>query len=610
MFKLIYGDNMKKSLVKRFALMIMLVISFSFILTGCNLFERNWFKYYNAVVVSIEYPDGETIEINKRELITAFNNYGANLVNNYGQSYEQAMETTINQLVNQKVLLKKSKEETVITNAEKNKLYTDTLKSVNEYFEPLLEEVEKDWEIDGVEIIEAEEESKESLLYTPYEKKVELIRDDKGNLKLQLLNLEKDPKAEELKYEFMSDVYDTDTIVDVFYNFVINKTQFKSENPVLNESELLQQQNARVYKEAVRRLISNIKVNEKGLKLSTDDESVLKRTLKVFYENSLDNLLINNIQEVITPTAKFSQITIANLLTKYKNLAGTSYEKYFANPSVLESDMLDSYSNVNYYGNFSLHKAEEKQDFFFVSHILIQLTDQDKAELEELDKKRDIGGTGEIGEIEYHEKVNQILNRVKAQERDDEGNIIEVENSSQQKYAADVLRELKLALAQTQTNEQKATAFRNVMYKYNQDPGSLNSEYLYVIGSKESRMVESFTDASRKLYDNGNGEFGQISELVRSTHGLHIVFYAGDVKDYMPFEISSLNSFNVENDEENAFVLDSVLLNPLSNKTLLDKVFESVADEVASKNESMYLNVVKADLTIKKYTSNYKDLLK
>ena len=61
---------------------MMMILSLSFVLTGCSLFEKNLAKYYNTVVVAVEYQDGDKIEITKKELITAFNNYGANLVSN------------------------------------------------------------------------------------------------------------------------------------------------------------------------------------------------------------------------------------------------------------------------------------------------------------------------------------------------------------------------------------------------------------------------------------------------------------------------------------------------------------------------------------------------
>lgn len=598
---------MKKNTFRKFAFMLMFLISFTFILSGCNLFERNWYEYYNAVVVSIEYPNQEeNIEINKRELLSAFDNYGKNLVANYGYTYKQAVDDTLTQLINQKIKLRIAKDDAVITNADKNKLYRDSLLEVENYFETYIEEVKKDWNVALPTITDPETEAEDIVLYNPYETKVRVERDLNGKLKLILLETQNEDKQEELEFEFMVDAFDKETISEKLYEYVMNQTTFSSENEMLTPIEEYSKQTARIFKEAVKRFTNILKKSEEGLKLSTDDESVLKRALQKFYDNKLDNLLLTKMSEIITPTSDYAGVDVAQVMSRYENMVKQSYEKYAFSNDALKNDMLGNFADVNYYGDF--YSQKPTQEYFFVSHFLLQLTEEQKQELTDLEAKKELGGTGEVGEVEYVQRRQQILNRIPVKERDLEtGKIIEVTNPTSQKYLADIMNELQHAYAQAGNNLQnKVNAFKDIMYKYNQDPGVLNSEYLYVIGTEDSQMDAEFTRVARDLHKNGKVGDYNLSPAV-SSYGVHILFYAGDVASHMPYQFENLNSivFN----EEDILTLESTLLNPFSNKTLLDKVYESIQNTISNNNEKSYLNIVKKDLKIEKFTSNYKDMI-
>lgn len=60
--------------MKKFlSLAFICLISFSFILTGCNLFPTNQANYLSAPIVTFQTAKGENIKIDKEDLITAFN---------------------------------------------------------------------------------------------------------------------------------------------------------------------------------------------------------------------------------------------------------------------------------------------------------------------------------------------------------------------------------------------------------------------------------------------------------------------------------------------------------------------------------------------------------
>ena len=594
-----------KTAFKKFALMMMLVLSLSFVLTGCSLFERNLAKYYNTIVVSIEYENGEKIEINKKELITAFNNYGASLVSNNGYTVKDALNQTITALINQKVLIKTSESLAEYSNLDKNTLWEDTVKALQTNVETFITEVKKDWEIDTPTQQEAEKDA--VVVYTPFEPTVEVVLEN-GNYVIKVKEDKQDENVD-LKYSDMADLENKDVIVTNLYNAIMANAKFTSTSTSLTDAEKIQKQNARIYAEAVNRYTKTLISNEEGLKLSTDAESVFKREVKRIYENKLDTLKISKMQEVISKTTTYSKVTAQEVLDKYEDMIRETILKYALNEGQFDKDVLSSFSSINY---------SENEDYFFVSHILLKFSDEQQAEYDSLNSQFK---TRKISAIRYQERVNELTNQIIAVERDAEGKKI----ASSSKNAQTVLNELTLALTTAEANalaetkflseeeqqiavrEAKALAFRNVMYRYNQDDGALNSEYLYVIGTENSQIVESFTQAARTLHNDGNGDFGSISGLVPSQYGVHIVFYAGPITQSFPIKVNSVDNISLTNSDLK--VLADTLLNPLNNKTLFDKVFASITASTSSQNETMYLNELKKDLKITKYVSRYEDLL-
>ena len=77
--------------VKKFSkFIICLCLMCSFVFAGCNLVQRNTDRYLNRTVATI----GNEITITKKDLITAYNSYGYQYVQNYGYTSEKALKTT------------------------------------------------------------------------------------------------------------------------------------------------------------------------------------------------------------------------------------------------------------------------------------------------------------------------------------------------------------------------------------------------------------------------------------------------------------------------------------------------------------------------------------
>jgi len=558
---------------KKIALILSMLLCFCFVLSGCTLFERNLAKYYNTTVVSIEYEDGDRIDINKKELIIAFNNYGAQLVQN-GVSYSDALDKTITALVNQKVLIKDSKGKITFTNLERNELWKDTYDSIFSNMEDFVDEIKKEWDITVAE--ESDETEEETTAYKPYEPKAKVVFEN-GHYVIRVVENAKDDENQTL----ICDSEDIDEIVDSIYAAVMEKTAVEDG---MDEHEKLK---VRINDEAIKRYIKLLLANEEGQKLSTDKVEVFKREIKRIYQNSLDSKTISKMQDYISYTSTLSKITVEDVLNKYKSMILSDMTKYGIDDSKLSDNMTSSFSSVNYVPN---------DDYFFVTHVLLQFSDEQKTEYSNLKSQKD---KGEISQNYYEQQLDALVKQIVAVEKDADGKIVE----DSHKTSEQVLSEIQSVLASATTDAQKDQAFKEMIYKYNQDPGALNSEYLYVIGKDASKMVESFTEASRKLDEDG--VYGAISGFVPSEYGVHIIYYAGKVKNAFNFA----NADDVKFAEEDIKTLSETLLNPMHNKTLFDKIYESISISESSVNQASYINVLKQDLKITKYKNAYKDLL-
>ena len=551
---------------KRLAMLFMCLVMCLTVLTGCNLFPVDTERYMNAVVAVVEYTDGEKDEITKKELLTAIDSYGASLIQNYGMSAEEAVKQTLDVLVNRKVILRETNRRIklghiVIANKDKNGLFDQTISALIANIESFRGEVLSDWGLTDVVVNPGEEDI--GTIYEPYEKKAE-IAEVNGKLVIRIID-SGSGADESLRADFEAENGSGKTAMLGAYNSYIGS------DPVLVAAQ--------------NKYIKQLLKNEDGMKLSTDRESVFMREIERIYKNLKENMLITKYQELTKNGTGISPISVVHLLDNYKLQVLQSFTKYNANPSQFNSDALENIGDAKYIAN---------DDFFFVSHILVNFSEEQKADYDSLEERL---GSGGPSPLETWEEKQRIVNSVIAIERDEKGEIVDSE-----KNIDTLLKEINLALAKGRTDEEKADIFNSFIYRYNQDPGIMNAEYNYVIGVNDSKMVESFTDAARKLHDAG--KVGVISEAVPSTYGVHILFYAGSVKNI--FNVSSAEGFNLV--EEDVYKLANTRLNLCSNKTVFDKIYEEMINDNYSIFERLNINYLREDLKIEKKQNNFKDL--
>ena len=549
-------------------ILLCLLMTFAFVLSGCDLFPRNMSAYLNKSVCTITYENGETEDITTREYINAFNSYGYTLVQN-GTSYEDAANQTIDVLVNRYVLLHHATSNNLVTiddSAEKE-ILDDVYTSLESNLDTYIDEVRDDWDITAPT---SPEENEDAVVYTPYVQQAEVVFDGE-NYKIRLLDTEDDPQT--------TNFQNIDAVITEFNNYALEDDGTDS---------------ARIRKEAYRRFISALKSNEEGLNLSTDNASVLKRYVEDVYDTTKENYIITQLEEYYQTSEGYSTISVRQVLDKYKSLMLQSKFSYEANSENYDTAMLENFEDVYYVVD---------DNYFFVSNLLVMFDDEtvgsdgltQKGRYDNLETEYN---NGYITYGEYQRRAKELAYQVVATKRDSEGNLIEGSEIG----VETLLTNLQNALNLESTNEGKAKVFNDYLYAYGEDTGVVNAEYPYVIGTETSQMVESFTDAARKL--NEDGVFGALSGIVPSEYGAHIIIYLGKVENL--FTISDVSTFNlIESDIEK---LTETKLSPLNNKTLFDKIFEQLSEDNYSIFENMNLNVLKNKCKIVRHESVYMNL--
>ena len=169
----------------------------------------------------------------------------------------------------------------------------------------------------------------------------------------------------------------------------------------------------------------------------------------------------------------------------------------------------------------------------------------------------------------------------------------------------DVMNSLISSLNSAQSQSAKLAVFRDFMHKYSNDDATLNAEACYYIPTDSSldSMVTEFADASRDIYDNGNGTVGTITGWVETEYGYHIIMYTGT-----PTNVDANGAIDVVLSALNNYYLNPVYSNGINGKTMLDKVIEQVTLTSYSTLESNILDAIKANKDIVTSESVYSDL--
>lgn len=655
---------------KSFFALLSLILCVCFCFSGCNLFVSD---IDNSNKVAAEM--GEII-LTREELLKGYNSYYNTFYNNSNNDANKAMEELIKYLISKKIYIKDATElldqgKIEITDAEYNYLWYSVYKALINNIETFEKKIRQELEIDE-EDEDLEQESQ--FVYTPYDKLAEVVfNEETGKYEISLLNkvlIEKiNEETGEKEYKYVSaeeaeqygPVEKFGEEYEEYKEYVINlineKKLFEGQTNLTEEQE----NDKSISKEALRRYIKQLKNNEEKKNLSTDDESVFGRELDRIYKIVYENLLNNKLY-----LYKVAQIDIdeEDLLERYLEKVKTCYERYLFKPDAFTEELTKTVGSAKQYAGYMEEPnciedifyipENEDENFFYLTHIIISLSESQVQQINELKQYCQANG---LDDEYYQTEFNKIVDKskIKLDERDKNGyivvkstdeNAISIEQMLQnlqadlaaidEKYDAEIDRTASLSDAERNAYfNERADKFNEYIYKYSDDTGTLQIQrsmiggkdnenwYTYALGTgnTDASFVENFVEEARNLYEIGNltgyntilmqnwQESNGVKTLKTQSTGYSVIMYCGEVRNL--FENFDEKEFDLTDLPNDALLkMTYKRLGLTMNKTLFDLLFEECYEGIYNNLIKLYEDSVKASLEITTYSNVYSDLLR
>ncbi len=550
--------------------------------TGCSLVETNNGKLYNGVVAEIYNEKGNKVaEVTNREFIAGYESYGNVYAQYYGYSVSQAVDMTLKQLENRKIVILTAeklfginyKTGEGLSKLEKAYLYESTVNSLYSNLDTYYNEIVKGGS-------SSEESNSDAITFKGYTKNVNLGYDENGNLTIKKVD----------KQNGILDNYRPENEDKNFYN---------SEDKAQIYDNLLDKAFSNEdYERSLKLYLVDLKTAENGLKLSTDTKSIFEREIERLYKINYENYVIQKYSENNKSNDEIASVSVQDIINLYSSKVRAGYTKYvIEKSSKYDSDVSESLNNVYYFKN-----DDASTKFFTVANILFQFNDAQKAKYEEINNKLSSSEPYDSYESDMNALYSQIVPVIR-QLNEDTGEYEEIENNLNLSVNDIIYDKIQILL-----NSAKSTGdvgvigdtINNLIYTYNQDPGMFNAETNYVIGvdnegNAVSSFVEEFNEAGLKLYNDGKGQVGDM-EIARSSYGIHVLVYTGKCENLFDgidedFELS----------EDAIAVLATTRVNKLVDKTYLDLLYDEIFKDEFSYFEQANMNFLREDYNFKTY---------
>ena len=608
---------------------MMLIMCLS-VFAGCSLVTRNDKAYYDAVVGQITYTTGEKETISKQDLISAYNSYGYNYVDNYGMTRKEAFLTTLDTIIDNRLTIKAvetyyaehPEEGETLNGNETTYIWDETYDALYSNLHDYLNEVL------GIESNDDSSTSNDSdsSVYTPYEQQVYLDEN---------LIIHKKQSATTIRETYKGRQVDG---VYVDYDYVDKNGEQPFKTALYDKIASLfagDDEDARNWRDAFGRYISDIKANYGYEKLSSNREWFDYEMDRV-YNILRDNYLIEKYSVIYNRTlhqdADISNVTVKDILSLYSSKVRADYATYQVanNASGFASSILSDVGNMDY-----IMKGSDIANYFYVGYIKVDMTTEQQTALSNLETKL---ANNSIDYDEYERRVNEIYNQIKTSTDNLSPNSLfsrvkaDVEKyryltvdglTEEQKEEAQeqgVNLETYVANANKSIAYQRADAFRPYMYKYSDDDTLKNTDYNAVFGvtndgqvlaqdsfMSDSAVPEDLKNAILKLYNNGDAQVGDMTEFVRTDDGVYMFFYAGAIENLFA---GIDKDFDVSKNPEAIQILTSTRTNIFSNKTLFDALYEECVSDRFYIFQNMNINNLRTNMTtsIVAIENNIKDL--
>lgn len=573
---------------KRFAgiLMCLMMLCMS-LLAGCSLVERDYSKYYSQTIAIITHKEtGKSIEVTKREVVEGYQSYGYMYEQSYGYTRKQALQLTLSMLENRKITLLESENKFNVSENGKNGL---TEEEQTYLYDQVVDSLKSNLDVYYNDIIgeTAEEETSDDITFNGYDKTATLEFQN-GSYVIKKTNAVLDPLAD---YKFDSsnpkNFFDSDDYNAIYENF----RAF-----VLGSNE--------DYQKAFLDYARTLRLSEYGQNLSTDTPSLFDREIQRLYKLAYENYMITKYSYSNKNSDEISSISTSDILNMYSSKVRADYTQYvLEGDSSYDEDVQNSLNEVYYFKD-----DKDSTKFFTVANVLFKFTDEQQAEYDRLTSlSSDDGG---LTTEQINQKIDALYSQIIPVVRVLNGNTGVYEEVDNSNYSVSyVYNKMSSALSSAKaTNNVNyiGDTINDFIYQYNEDTGMFNATNNYVIGINSagevvSSFVESFNNAAIELYNNGNGQIGDISGLVRSEYGIHVLIYTGECKNLF-------DSLNVS-DEQALEKLYDTRVNILVDKTYFDVIYDEIYVDNYTYFENINMNYLRQEYSIEEYQARLDDLM-
>lgn len=604
------------------------------VFTGCSLVTRSDKNYYEATVATVSYVDGSKENISKRELITAYNSYGYNYVNNYGYTKKQAVKQTLKTVIEKKLTVKavgqyyidNPSQGEMLNGNETTYVWDQTYEAIYSNLKGYLKDV---LNIKSSDDSSSTSDNENKSVYKPFEKAAEL--DSSGKIL-------KTSSATTIRETYKgrknaSDVYVNFEYKDADGNYVFKEAMYQK---VMADIEA----GGKDWKNAYNKYLADIKKNYSYEKFNSDKDRFIFELDRV-YSIMKDNYVVEKYEAIYNEQKKqdsrVSNVTVDDVLKYYSAKVRVDYTSYVLEngTSSFESSILSDVGSVDY-----ILEGNNSSNYFYVAPIKIEMTSTQKTELEKL--KTDLANGSKDIET-YEAEVNKIYNSLAATVRNSEtgektgtisaSELLKKINTDIAKYQYLTIESLSngqkedaekdgltletyVERQNTEIAYKKAAAYRTYLYLYNDDDTLKGADYNTVFGVNSANEVlandtfkdnEKVKEAILALYNDGNAKVGDTTEFVRADDGLYMFFFAGNVENLFK---GIDENFDASKQTENIKTLTTTRLNIFSEKTLFDKIYAELTKDNFSVFQNLDMNALKQTLTIKieEIENNLKDL--
>lgn len=604
------------------------------VFTGCSLVTRSDKNYYEATVATISYVDGSKENISKRELITAYNSYGYNYVNNYGYTKKQAVKQTLKTVIEKKLTVKavgqyyldNPSQGEMLNGNETTYVWDQTYEAIYSNLKGYLKDV---LNIKSSDDSSSTSDNENKSVYKPFEKAAEL--DSSGKIL-------KTSSATTIRETYKgrknaSDVYVNFEYKDADGSYVFKEAMYQK---VMADIEA----GGKDWKNAYNKYLADIKKNYSYEKFNSDKDRFIFELDRV-YSIMKDNYVVEKYEAIYNEQKKqdsrVSNVTVDDVLKYYSAKVRVDYTSYVLEngTSSFESSILSDVGSVDY-----ILEGNNASNYFYVAPIKIEMTSTQKTELEKL--KTDLANGSKDIET-YEAEVNKIYNSLAATVRNSEtgektgtisaSELLKKINTDIAKYQYLTIESLSngqkedaekdgltletyVERQNTEIAYKKAAAYRTYLYLYNDDDTLKGADYNTVFGVNSANEVlandtfkdnEKVKEAILALYNDGNAKVGDTTEFVRADDGLYMFFFAGNVENLFK---GIDENFDASKQTENIKTLATTRLNIFSEKTLFDKIYAELTKDNFSVFQNLDMNALKQTLTIKieEIENNLKDL--